>query len=385
MKIFVIRDETDNARKDLAYLLYYETDKRFYIELPEDADPWETPLLLARKYGGWSNRRLIGFFLHYAETVFQRYKGKVRYWLTFNEINSVMHEPFLSGGIEKTVSELSKQELYQAVHNELVASAGAVKLCHETDSRNRIGCMVIALPVYPLTPSPDDMLAAMKTDRENLLFTDVQVRGHYPSYAEHIFRENGAKPEFAEGDEKILKNTVDFVSFSYYMSICESADRTHEKGRGNIMGGVPNPYLKESEWGWQIDANGLRYVLNTLYDRYEKPLFIVENGLGARDELITDESGNKTVDDDYRIEYLKEHIRQTSEAISDGVDVMGYLVWGCIDLVSASTAQMSKRYGLIYVDRNDDGSGSLERYRKKSFYWYKEVISSNGNCIRDDE
>ena len=218
--------------------------------------------------------------------------------------------------------------------------------------------MVLSMPTYPLTPNPDDIIAVMKAEHMNYFFSDVHVRGSYPGYMKRYFRENNIDIKFAEGDEEILKHTVDFISFSYYMSICETADEEKKvKGSGNIMGGVPNPTLKASEWGWQIDPQGLRYVLNQYWDRYQKPLFIVENGLGAVDELVEDEFGNKTVIDDYRINYLKDHLLQVKEAIEDGVEVMGYTSWGCIDLVSASTAELKKRYGYIYVDRHDDGSG----------------------------
>jgi 6-phospho-beta-glucosidase len=237
------------------------------------------------------------------------------------------------------------------------------------------------MPVYPLTPKPEDMIKTLERDRENLLFSDVHVRGKYPAYAKRLFKENNIQIKMEPGDEEILKNTVDFVSFSYYMSICESTDPNQVAGKGNLLGGVPNPYLKASEWGWQIDPKGLRYILNTLFDRYEKPLFIVENGLGAVDQLVVDENGNKTVNDDYRIQYLNDHLVQVAEAIEDGVEVMGYTTWGCIDVVSASTAELKKRYGFIYVDRNDDGSGTLERYKKKSFGWYKEVIATNGKSL----
>lgn len=238
------------------------------------------------------------------------------------------------------------------------------------------------VPNYPLTCNPSDVLEAMRQDREILYFADVQVRGAYPKYMDRYFRDNNIKIKKSPADEEILKNTVDFVSFSYYMSSCATADPEKRKlGNGNIISGVPNPYLKTSDWGWQIDPQGLRYILNLLYDRYQKPLFIVENGLGAVDKLVRDEKENKTVIDDYRIKYLKDHLIQVSEAIEDGVEVIGYTTWGCIDLVSASTAEFRKRYGFIYVDRNDDGNGTLERYRKKSFYWYKEVISSNGESL----
>ncbi len=343
---------------------------------------YETPLALSKNYNGWANRKLIGFYENYVRCVFERYKNKVKYWLTFNEINSVLHEPFMSGGIFTDKEKLSKQDLYQAVHHELVASALAVKVGHEINPDFKIGCMILSMPTYPLTPNPDDVLEAKLAERLNYFFADVHARGKYPSYMNRFFKENNIEIEMEKEDLEILKETVDFISFSYYVSVCETADKSKKiSGEGNLLGGVPNPYLRASDWGWQIDPVGLRIVLNDFYDRYQKPLFIVENGLGAVDKLIVDENGNKTVNDDYRISYLKDHLSQVSEAILDGVEVMGYTTWGCIDLVSASTAELKKRYGFIYVDRNDDGTGTLDRYKKKSFYWYKDVIGSNGKNL----
>lgn len=343
---------------------------------------YETPYHLAKTYDGWCSRKMIDFFKRYVNTVMKRYKGKVHYWLTFNEINSILHNPYLSGGILTPKEQLSKSNLYQAIHHELVASALVTKMAHEIDPNNKVGCMVIGIPSYPLTPNPDDVIANMEQDRHNLYFTDVQARGAYPKYLNRYFKENGIQIQMEEGDEEILKNSVDFISFSYYMSTCGCADPdAHPQAAGNIIPGVANPYLRSSQWGWQIDPKGLRYLLNQFYDRYQKPLFIVENGLGARDELI-EKDGVLTVEDDYRIEYMREHLLQVEEAIEDGVEVLGYTSWGCIDLVSASTAQMSKRYGFIYVDRNDDGSGTMARYRKKSFYWYRDVIASNGASLK---
>ena len=343
---------------------------------------YETPYHLAKAYDGWCSRKLITFFQRYCKCVMERYKGKVHYWLTFNEINSILHNPYLSGGILTPKEKLSKSALYQAIHHELVASALVTKMAHEIDPDNKVCCMVIGIPSYPLTPNPDDVIANMEQDRHNLYFTDVQARGAYPKYLNRYFKENGIQIQMEEGDEEILKNSVDFISFSYYMSTCGCADpNAHPQTAGNIIPGVANPYLRSSQWGWQIDPKGLRYLLNQFYDRYQKPLFIVENGLGARDELI-EKDGVLTVEDDYRIEYMREHLLQVEEAIEDGVEVIGYTSWGCIDLVSASTAQMSKRYGFIYVDRNDDGSGSMARYRKKSFYWYRDVIASNGASLK---
>lgn len=345
---------------------------------------YETPLYLAEEYDGWINLKMIGFYEKFVTCVFRRYQDKVRYWLTFNEINSILHEPFLSGGIQTPKEQLTETQLFQAVHHEFVASAMAVKIGHHINPDFQIGCMVLSMPIYPLTPNPDDVIAVMEKDHLNMFFADVQVRGTYPGYMNRYFREHGISLKITEEEQRILKNTVDFVSFSYYMSICETADKSlGESGKGNLLGGVRNPLLKESEWGWQIDPKGLRYVLNTFYDRYQKPLFIVENGLGAVDKLVMGMDGNKTVEDDYRIGYLRDHLKQVEEAIEDGVPVMGYTTWGCIDLVSASTAELKKRYGFIYVDRNDDGSGTLERYKKKSFYWYQKVIATNGKSLNE--
>ena len=332
---------------------------------------YELPLYLAQEYGGWTNRKLIGFYENFARTVFEHFRGRVQYWLTFNEINSILHFPILAGIMNTT----DKQDLYQAIHHELVASARVTKIAHEVDATNKIGCMILAMPRYPLTPNPDDVWAALDAAHDDFTFGDVHCRGTYPGYFLRKLREAGIELDITEQDRIDLRNTVDFVSFSYYMSVCESATDT-TRGPGNLIGGVPNPTLAASQWGWQIDPVGLRIILNEYWDRWQKPLFIVENGLGARDELV-----DGTVADDYRISYMNDHLVQVGEALSDGVVVLGYTSWGCIDLVSMSTAEMSKRYGFIYVDRNDDGSGTLQRYRKKSFYWYKDVIASNGATL----
>lgn len=332
---------------------------------------YELPLHLAQEYGGWTNRKLIGFYENFARTVFEHFRGRVQYWLTFNEINSILHFPILAGIMNTT----DKQSLYQAIHHELVASARVTKIAHEVDATNKIGCMILAMPRYPLTPNPDDVWAALDAAHDDFTFGDVHCRGTYPGYFLRKLREAGIELDITEQDRIDLRNTVDFVSFSYYMSVCESATDT-TRGPGNLIGGVPNPTLAASQWGWQIDPVGLRIILNEYWDRWQKPLFIVENGLGARDELV-----DGTVADDYRISYMNDHLVQVGEALSDGVAVLGYTAWGCIDLVSMSTAEMSKRYGFIYVDRNDDGSGTLQRYRKKSFYWYKDVIASNGATL----
>ena len=385
-RIFPKGDEEQPNEAGLEfYDRVFEECRKYGIEPLVTLSHYETPLYLAETNNGWTDRRMIGFYERYVRTVFKRYRGKVKYWLTFNEINSLLHAPFMSGGIAN-MQGLTEQDLYQAAHHELVASALATKIGHEMMPDAMIGCMILSMPTYPLTPSPDDVIAAMDAEHRNYFYGDVHVRGKYPGYMKRYFREHGIQIQFAPEDEEILKNTVDFVSFSYYMSVCATSDpEKQKKGLGNLLGGVPNPTLKASDWGWQIDPKGLRYVLNMFYDRYQKPLFIVENGLGAVDVLNEDENGNKTVEDDYRIQYLKDHLIQVGEAVQDGVEIMGYTSWGCIDVVSASTAELKKRYGYIYVDRNDDGTGTMERYKKKSFYWYQKVIESNGEVLYSEE
>lgn len=385
-RIFPKGDEEQPNEAGLEfYDRVFEECRKYGIEPLVTLSHYETPLYLAETYNGWTDRRMIGFYERYVRTVFKRYRGKVKYWLTFNEINSLLHAPFMSGGIAN-MQGLTEQDLYQAAHHELVASALATKIGHEMMPDAMIGCMILSMPTYPLTPSPDDVIAAMDAEHRNYFYGDVHVRGKYPGYMKRYFREHGIQIQFAPEDEEILKNTVDFVSFSYYMSVCATSDpEKQKKGLGNLLGGVPNPTLKASDWGWQIDPKGLRYVLNMFYDRYQKPLFIVENGLGAVDVLNEDENGNKTVEDDYRIQYLKDHLIQVGEAVQDGVEIMGYTSWGCIDVVGASTAELKKRYGYIYVDRNDDGTGTMERYKKKSFYWYQKVIESNGEVLYSEE
>lgn len=346
---------------------------------------YETPYHLASKYDGWKNRKLIRFFERYVTTIFNRYKGKVKYWLTFNEINSLWNFPYMGAGVLTPKEELSEKDLFQIAHHELVASALAVKIGHEIDPNNRIGSMVLGLTNYPRTPHPDDVIATMEDGRKNLMLTDIQMRGYYPTYAIKMMERQSVKLDAEPEDFDILKHTCDFLSFSYYMSKCIANNpEEYEKGKGNLTTGVKNPHLKESEWGWQIDPQGLRYTLNMYYERYQKPLFIVENGLGAKDELLKKTINGYYVEDNYRIDYLNNHLLEVSKAINiDGVEVLGFTAWGCIDLISASTSQMSKRYGFIYVDRNDDGTGTMKRYRKKSFYWYQKVIETNGGNLTE--
>lgn len=376
-------DEKPNEKGLEFYDNVFDECKKYGIEPLVTLSHYETPYHLAKKYDGWKSRDLIGFYEKYVRTVFTRYKGKVHYWITFNEINSIWHFPLMGAGILTPKNLLNAQDLYQAAHHELVASALATKIGHEIDSENKIGCMVLGLTSYPRTCNPDDVIATMEESKRGYFFTDIHMRGYYPSYALKMMEIEGVVLDATDEDLEILKNTCDFLSFSYYMSKCIASNpEQYEKGKGNLTTGVKNPYLQESQWGWQIDPKGLRYLLNTYYDRYQKPLFIVENGLGAKDTLLSEEKDGYWVEDDYRIQYMNDHLIQVSKAINDdGVEVMGYTSWGCIDLISASTAEMKKRYGFIYVDRNNDGTGSFKRYKKKSFYWYKKVIETNGQII----
>lgn len=337
---------------------------------------YEMPWGLVKQYGGWGSRQTITFFERYARTVFARYGEKVKLWLTFNEINMSLHAPMTGVGLPETSS---KGEVYQAIHHQLVASALAVKACHEIIPDAKIGNMLLGGLMYPLTCRPEDVLEALQENRAWQFFGDVQCRGAYPGYMLRFFRDNGIQIDITDADREALKSTVDFISFSYYMTGCVTTDEElNQQARGNILSMVPNPHLASSEWGWQIDPVGLRTLLNVLWDRYQKPLFIVENGLGAKDKPDAD----GVVQDDYRISYLNDHLVQVREAIDDGVEVMGYTSWGPIDLVSASKAELSKRYGFIYVDRDDSGKGTLARSLKKSFYWYKEVIATKGASLK---
>lgn len=338
---------------------------------------FEMPLHLVKEYGGWRSSKVVKFYERYAKVLFERYSRKVKYWITFNEINMTIHGPFVGGGLVIDKDENREQIVYEAVHNQLVASALAVIAAREIDPEAKIGCMLAGGPYYPLTPNPEDVFKAMEMDRQNFFLADVQARGYYPSYMKRFFKEKNIKIDITDEEKEILeKGTVDFVSFSYYMSHVASVKKQREvaKGELNLFESEKNPYLEDSEWGWPIDPKGLRYTLNQLYDRYQKPLFIVENGLGAVDKV--EEDG--TINDDYRISYLRAHIREMIEAVEDGVELIGYTPWGCIDLVSLSTGEMEKRYGFIYVDRDNEGRGSLKRIKKKSFYWYKNVIATNG-------
>lgn len=343
---------------------------------------FDCPMHLIKKYGGWKNRKVIKFYENLCHAIFNRYKGLVEYWLTFNEINMILHAPFMGAGLYFEEGEKEEEIKYQASHHELVASAIATKIAHEVDKNNKVGCMLAAGIYYPYSSKPEDVLAAQQKNDEMYFFVDIQARGKYPNYALKKFERENLNIKIEKEDLELLKKyTVDFISFSYYSTRCAAADmgkhsRGHEKD--NIMKDIKNPELKQTDWGWTVDPLGLRITLNDIYDRYQKPMFIVENGLGAYDKV----DKNGYVEDDYRIDYLREHIKNMKDAVEiDGVDLLGFTTWGPIDLVSAGTGEMTKRYGFIYVDRDDFGNGTLKRSRKKSFYWYKKVIESNGENL----
>ncbi|EON3358934.1 6-phospho-beta-glucosidase [Yersinia enterocolitica] len=375
-RIYPNGDElTPNAEGIAFYRDLFNECKKHNIEPLVTLCHFDVPMHLVTEYGSWRNRKMVEFFTRYARTCFEAFDGLVKYWLTFNEINILLHSPFSGAGLVFEPNENQEQVKYQAAHHELLASALATKIAHEVNPENQVGCMLAGGNFYPRTCKPGDVWAALEKDRENLFFIDVQARGAYPAYTKRLFREKGISIATQVGDDDILKHTVDFVSFSYYASRCASADMNdHNSSAANIVKSLKNPHIQASEWGWGIDPLGLRITMNMMYDRYQKPLFLVENGLGAKDEI----NPQGEIEDDYRISYLREHIKAMAEAIDDGIPVIGYTSWGCIDLVSASTGEMSKRYGFVYVDRDDLGKGSLARKKKKSFYWYKKVIASNG-------
>lgn len=342
---------------------------------------FDAPIALIEKYGGWKDARMIDAFLKLCRALFERLGNKVKYWLTFNEINMLLHLPFMGAGILFEEGENRDQVTYTAAHHELVASAKAVKMAHEMMPEAKLGCMLAAGQFYPYSCNPEDVYKGMEADRDNYFFIDVQAKGEYPVWALKRIERLGINLTISEEDKKVLKEgTVDFISFSYYSSRCVSADPEvcKKNAKGNaVFSSVKNPYLKASEWGWQIDPLGLRITCNMLYDRYNKPLFIVENGLGAKDTVTGGE-----IHDSYRIDYMREHIKAMNAVINeDGLPLLGCTFWGIIDLVSASTGEMSKRYGMIYVDKDDKGNGTLKRFKKDSFYWYKKVIESRGTDI----
>ncbi len=372
-------DKTPNEEGLQFYENVIDELLKYNIEPTITISHYETPLHLVKEYGGWKNKELIGFFENYARTILERFGKKVTYWMTFNEINTGIMGSFFSTAMQNA----TETENFQALHNQFVASSMATKIAKEINPKIQMGCMSIYATMYAYDSDPVNVMATEEKNRMfNYFCNDIQVRGKYPTYALAYFANKGIEIErTAEELELIKAHTVDYLSFSYYMSAAISVKAEHQddKSQGNFFGGVKNPFLQASEWGWEIDPIGLRLALCDLYGRYGVPLYISENGLGAID--IPNE--NYEINDDYRIDYLEKHIAEMKKAVVlDGVDLMAYTPWGCIDLVSASTGEMSKRYGFIYVDLDDEGNGDMSRYKKKSFNWYKEVIATNGEEIK---
>lgn len=370
-----------------------ETGLKFYDDVSDELlkyniqpvvtlSHFEMPIHLVKEYGGWSNRKLIDFFTRFAHVCFERYHDKVKYWMTFNEINNQTNyesdiSVYENSGIKFNPGDDKEKMMYQAAHYELVASSEAVQIGHAIDPSLKIGCMLAFCPIYPASSKPEDVLFAQRAMDSRLYFGDVHVNGEYPKWLMAYFENKNYNLDITKKDLEILRNgTVDYVAFSYYMSFTTKYSDHFDYREYKDL--VMNPFIKANDWGWAIDPTGLRYSLDWMTTRWHKPLFIVENGLGAFDEMTSDHQ----IHDDYRINYLRSHIEEMKKAVSeDGVDLLGYLPWGCIDLVSASTGEMKKRYGFIYVDEDDYGKGSFKRYPKDSFYWYKKVISSNGNDL----
>lgn len=376
-------DEKPNEKGLQFYDDLFDELSKYKIEPVVTLSHFEMPYHLAKEYGGFHNRKCIDFFVKYAKTCFKRYKDKVKYWLTFNEINNQSNFQndmygWTNSGVKYSLFKNKEEAMYQVVHYEMVASALAVKTAHEIDKSLKVGCMIACEAFYPRTCHPQDIIQSLESSRDVFFYSDVHVRGYYPHYILKKFERENYHLDITKNDLKILKEgCVDFIGLSYYFSHAVSFEANIDISK-NINAKnehiVDNPYLSKTEWGWQIDPIGLRYVLNYLYDRYQKPLFIIENGMGAQDQLI-----DGRIHDQYRIDFLKKHLEQLKIAIDlDGVEVIGYTAWAAIDMISFSTGEMKKRYGFIYVDRNNDGSGSYKRYKKDSFYWYKKVIETNG-------
>lgn len=379
-RIFPLGDE---AMPNEAGLRFYDDlfDEclKYGIEPVVTISHYETPFALVKKYGSWRSRNMIDLFLRFCEAIFNRYKEKVKYWLTFNEINVITLNPIMAAGIKIEEDEDFDRVIYQAAHHQLVASAKAVQLGHQINPDFKIGMMMLYPTFYAETCKPEDQLIAMKSIDKHYYFSDVQVRGRYSSKAIRYLANKGITLQTNPEDDKALEEgIVDYIGFSYYNSNVATTRPDAAFTGGNMLNAVKNPYLEESAWGWSIDPIGLRIALNNLYERYQIPLFVVENGLGAVDTVEEDGS----IHDDYRIDYLRRHVKAIKAAvIEDGVECIGYTPWSCIDLVSASTGEMKKRYGFIYVDKDDDGKGSLARSRKDSFFWYKKCIETNGEEI----
>ncbi|EJE97533.1 glycoside hydrolase family 1 protein [Liquorilactobacillus mali] len=368
-------DEHPNELGLEFYDKVFDELEKYGIEPLVTLSHYETPLNLSVKYGGWVNRQLIDYFERYSAIVIERYHDRVKYWLTFNEINAMDLAPYIAGG----VLDPTPQNRAQAAHNQFIASAKVVKLAHKVDEKIKVGQMLAFQPLYSYTCDPVDQVKIMELNQKMLFYSDVQTGGKYPEYRWKQYEREGIVLDDSPEDYELLaKYPADFLSFSCYGSSVFTTHQEEAKSSGNLgSNGVKNPYLETNAWGWTTDPECLRIALNTLWDRYRKPLWIVENGIGWADVL---EDGK--VHDDYRIKYLKANIKSMKEAIDiDGIDLLGYTMWGCIDLVSAGTGEMRKRYGFVYVDRDDQGNGTLKRTPKDSFYWYKEVIQNNGSEI----
>lgn len=378
-RIFPHGDDTEPNQEGLRfYADIFRECRKYGIEPLVTITHYDIPMHLVEKYGGWKNRKLINLYRKLVTTLAEHYKNDVRYWLTFNEINIMTSACFMAAGLVFQEGENRYQSIHDAVHNVLTASAWAVKILHEIIPDSLVGCMLNAGIYYPATCNPADVLAAQKENQKHYMFSDVQIRGEYPRYVLKEFERQGYRLPMTMEDADILrKNTVDFVSFSYYSTRVVEAN-ANGKYDSNLLKSAGNPYLEREPWGRFLDPVGLRITMNEIYDRYQKPLFIVENGLGAED--LPDENGY--VNDDYRIDYLRKHILEMKRAVEeDGIPLIGYTCWGPIDLVSVATGEMRKRYGFIYVDLNDEGKGTLKRSRKKSFYWYQKVIATNGENL----
>ncbi|MFR0600914.1 glycoside hydrolase family 1 protein [Lactobacillus equicursoris] len=374
-RLFPTGEETEPNEAGIAYYRKVLAElKKQGIEPLITLSHYEMPLNLAVKYNGWADKRVIDYFVRFAKTCFKAFP-EVKYWLTFNEIDSVLRHPFTSAGIIPDQSQNLLEDEYQALHNQFVASAIVTKLAHQLIPGSQVGCMLTKITTYPATPKPEDVLATLNKNLLNYFPADVQAKGEYPKLILAYFAKKHLDIQMTDEELRIIKeNPVDFISFSYYQSMTAAADeRGLEMTSGNTVTGGKNPYLEATPWGWTVDPVGLRISLIELYDRYQKPLFVVENGMGTFDKL---EAGK--VHDPYRIAYFKSHLSEMKKAVEAGVDLLGYTSWAPIDLVSASTSQMSKRYGFIYVDLDDNGKGSGKRYKKDSFAWYQQVIATNG-------
>ncbi|GGI62190.1 glycoside hydrolase family 1 protein [Limosilactobacillus caviae] len=371
-------DEKPNEKGLEFYDRIFDELHRYNIEPVVTLFHYDTPVALTFKYNGWADRKIISAATRYTQLVLKRYSDKVRYWMTFNEINTGTTGFHATGAVDSDLSKHEQLQLrYQALHHQFIASAIATKQLHQINPQAKMGCMIGRDQTYPATANPSDSILAQQEDRLNLFYPDVQIRGEYPEYMNRYFKDHGIKIKMKPDDQQLLKkNTVDYLSFSYYTSRVSNSRPTSsdKKITVNMANGFNNPYLEGTPWGWLIDPVGLRVTLNEFWDRYHVPLFIVENGLGAVDQLTND----RKIHDDYRINYLQSHLEQVKEAIKDGVNLIGYLMWSPIDLVSFSTSEMKKRYGLVYVDLDNDGNGSLNRIPKDSFYWYRQVIKTNG-------